>query len=147
MFPLKCIVLPHLFAVINCYRCLYKQHWSIYRSFCTLNLVIQSKTLINCHFIAISISPVWFLCMQLIQMFGLQIINRIIRYPFQPYYTTKVAHTYTCVQSLCSWISLLFSTALSISIKKWNSATTKDGNSSTNMILSVFSYSAMKWSV
>ena len=91
-----------LFAVINCYRCLYKQQLSIYRSFCTLNLVIQSKTLINCYFIAISISPVWFLYLKQIQMFSSRIINRIIGYPFQPYYTTKVTYTYTCVQSLCS---------------------------------------------
>ena len=38
LFALKYTVLhvPHLFAVINCNRCLYKQHWSIYRSFCSL---------------------------------------------------------------------------------------------------------------
>ena len=34
LFALKYTVLPHLFAVINCF--LYKQHWSIYRSFCSL---------------------------------------------------------------------------------------------------------------
>ena len=32
----KYTVLPHLFAVMNYNRCLYKQHWCFYRSFCTL---------------------------------------------------------------------------------------------------------------
>ena len=44
------IVLLHLFTVINCNRCLYKQHWYLYRSFCTLQakkLVTRSKTFIN----------------------------------------------------------------------------------------------------
>ena len=32
----KIYSISHLYAVINCNRCLYKQHWCFYRLFCTL---------------------------------------------------------------------------------------------------------------